>query len=40
MIGAMGIGAGGGLAGDLPLIIAFAILAAFTYTMGLNIWCW
>src|SRR5262245_29425911 len=36
VIGAMGVGAGGGLAGDLPLIIAFAILAAFTYTSGLR----
>jgi len=36
VIGAMGIGAGGGLAGDLPLIIAFVILAAFTYTSGLR----
>jgi SSS family solute:Na+ symporter len=36
VIGAMGVGAGGGLAADLPLIIAFAILAAFTYTSGLR----
>jgi SSS family solute:Na+ symporter len=35
VIGAMGIG-GQGLAGDLPLIIAFLILAAFTYTSGLR----
>src|SRR5262245_4550302 len=32
VIGAMGVGTGGGLAGDIPLIIAFVILAAFTYT--------
>jgi SSS family solute:Na+ symporter len=36
VIGAMGVGTGGGLAGDLPLIIAFLILAAFTYTSGLR----
>src|SRR6267378_8067638 len=36
VIGAMGVGTGGGLAGDLPLIIAFVILAAFTYTSGLR----
>jgi SSS family solute:Na+ symporter len=36
VIGAMGVGMGGGLAGDLPLIIAFVILAAFTYTSGLR----
>ena len=36
VIGAMGVGTGGGLAGDLPLVIAFAILAAFTYTSGLR----
>src|SRR5215467_3617927 len=36
VIGAMGVGAGGGLAGDLPLVIAFVILAAFTYTSGLR----
>ena len=36
VIGAMGVGAGGGLAGDIPLIIAFLILAAFTYTSGLR----
>jgi SSS family solute:Na+ symporter len=35
VIGAMGVG-GGGVAGDLPLIIAFVILAAFTYTSGLR----
>jgi solute:Na+ symporter, SSS family len=36
VIGAMGVGTGGGLFGDLPLIIAFVILAAFTYTSGLR----
>src|SRR5262252_97710 len=36
VIGAMGVGTEGGLAGDLPLIIAFVILAAFTYTSGLR----
>src|SRR5689334_5103223 len=36
VIGAMGVGTGGGLMGDLPLIIAFVILAAFTYTSGLR----
>ena len=36
VIGAMGVGAGGGISGDLPLIIAFVILAAFTYTSGLR----
>ncbi len=35
MIGALGI-SGRGLLGDLPLIIAFAILAAFTYSSGLR----
>jgi solute:Na+ symporter, SSS family len=35
VIGAMGI-SGTGLAGDLPLIIAFVILAAFTYSSGLR----
>ena len=35
VIGAMGVETGG-LAGDLPLIIAFVILAAFTYTSGLR----
>ena len=33
VIGAMGV-SGDGLMGDLPLIIAFVILAAFTYTSG------
>jgi len=36
VIGAMGVGATGGIWGDLPLIIAFVILAAFTYTSGLR----
>jgi solute:Na+ symporter, SSS family len=35
VIGALGI-SGTGLAGDLPLIIAFVILAAFTYSSGLR----
>jgi solute:Na+ symporter, SSS family len=35
VIGAMGV-PGDGLVGDLPLIIAFIILAAFTYTSGLR----
>jgi len=35
VIGAMGI-SGEGIVGDLPLIIAFIILAAFTYTSGLR----
>jgi SSS family solute:Na+ symporter len=35
VIGAMGVGTSG-LLGDLPLIIAFVILAAFTYTSGLR----
>jgi SSS family solute:Na+ symporter len=35
VIGALGFPAGG-LAGHLPLIIAFTILAAFTYTSGLR----
>ncbi len=37
VIGAMGVGgANGTLAADLPLIIAFIILAAFTYSSGLR----
>ncbi len=36
VIGGLGFPAGHGLLGDLPLIIAFAILAAFTYTSGLR----
>jgi solute:Na+ symporter, SSS family len=35
VIGAMGV-PGEGVIGDLPLIIAFVILAAFTYTSGLR----
>ncbi|MBV8208734.1 MAG: sodium:solute symporter family protein [Burkholderiaceae bacterium] len=35
VIGAMGV-VGEGLLGDLPLIIAFVILAAFTYSSGLR----
>ena len=35
VIGAMGV-SGEGVMGDLPLIIAFIILAAFTYTSGLR----
>jgi SSS family solute:Na+ symporter len=35
VIGALGIG-GSGLMADLPLVIAFVILAAFTYTSGLR----
>ena len=35
VIGAMGVETAG-FAGDLPLIIAFVILAAFTYTSGLR----
>jgi solute:Na+ symporter, SSS family len=35
VVGAMGL-SGTGLAGDLPLIVAFVILAAFTYTSGLR----
>ena len=35
VVGALGIG-GSGLAADLPLIIAFVILAAFTYSSGLR----
>src|SRR5919205_1361847 len=35
VIGALGI-SGKGMLGDLPLIIAFLILAAFTYTSGLR----
>ena len=35
VIGALGIG-GTGYAGDLPLVIAFIILAAFTYSSGLR----
>src|SRR5215813_13917701 len=35
VIGAMGV-SGKGMMGDLPLIIAFLLLAAFTYTSGLR----
>src|SRR5215470_4229568 len=35
VIGGMGV-SGSGYAGDLPLVIAFIILAAFTYTSGLR----
>src|SRR5579871_6745336 len=35
VVGALGI-SGAGLAGDLPLIIAFVVLAAFTYSSGLR----
>jgi SSS family solute:Na+ symporter len=35
VLGAVGIG-GAGFAGDLPLIIAFVILAAYTYSSGLR----
>jgi solute:Na+ symporter, SSS family len=35
VIGAMGV-TGTGIAGDIPLIIAFVILAAFTYSSGLR----
>jgi SSS family solute:Na+ symporter len=35
VVGALGI-QGTGLAGDLPLIIAFVVLAAFTYSSGLR----
>src|SRR3984893_6107515 len=35
VIGALGV-SGTGLAADLPLIIAFAVLAAFTYSSGLR----
>ena len=35
VIGAMGL-SGAGYAGDLPLVIAFVILAAFTYSSGLR----
>ena len=36
VIGGLGFHTGHGLVGDLPLIIAFIILAAFTYTSGLR----
>jgi len=36
VIGALGIGGGGGWTGDLPLIIAFTVLAIYTYASGLR----
>jgi SSS family solute:Na+ symporter len=36
VLGAMGLGGSGGFAADLPLIVAFAILAAYTYSSGLR----
>jgi len=36
VIGAMGVGGTSGFVADLPLIIAFVILAAFTYSSGLR----
>lgn len=36
VIGGLGFPVGQGLLGDVPLIIAFVILAAFTYTSGLR----
>ncbi len=36
VLGAMGLGGSGGLAADLPLIVAFVILAAYTYSSGLR----
>ena len=36
VIAAMGVSGGSGLVADLPLLIAFAILAAFTYSSGLR----
>jgi SSS family solute:Na+ symporter len=36
VISGLGIGTGGGWAGEIPLIIAFIILAAFTYSSGLR----
>jgi SSS family solute:Na+ symporter len=36
VLAAMGIGGGSGLGADLPLIIAFIILAAYTYFSGLR----
>jgi SSS family solute:Na+ symporter len=35
VVGALGV-TGSGIAGDLPLIIAFSVLAAFTYSSGLR----
>lgn len=36
VIGGLGFTGGSGLMGDVPLIVAFIILAAFTYTSGLR----
>jgi solute:Na+ symporter, SSS family len=36
VIGGLGIGGGGGFVAEVPLIIAFIILAAFTYSSGLR----
>jgi solute:Na+ symporter, SSS family len=36
VIGGLGVGGGGGLVAEVPLIIAFIILAAFTYSSGLR----
>src|SRR5499427_3193526 len=36
VIAGLGIGGSGGIAADLPLVIAFIILAAFTYSSGLR----
>lgn len=36
VIGGLGFTGGSGLMGDVPLIVAFVILAAFTYTSGLR----
>lgn len=36
VIGGLGFPTGNGLLGDLPLFIAFVVLAAFTYTSGLR----
>ena len=36
VLGALGIGGSGGFAADVPLIIAFVVLAAFTYSSGLR----
>ncbi|MGH7000099.1 MAG: monocarboxylate uptake permease MctP [Stellaceae bacterium] len=36
VLGGLGLTAGGGWTADLPLIIAFVILATFTYTSGLR----
>ncbi|MBV9236500.1 MAG: sodium:solute symporter, partial [Xanthobacteraceae bacterium] len=36
VIGGLGLGGGGGFVAEVPLIIAFIILAAFTYSSGLR----